>query len=317
MANPDMTELATTTIRHRSRRLADNITNNNALLAHLKKRGNIKSFSGGRTILEEIMYDENDTFKWYSGYEVLDVRPNDILSAAEFGVKQCAATVMISGLEKIQNSGKEKMIDLLDSRIKGAERTMTNQLSRGVYSDGTGNNGKQIGGLASLVTTAPATGKVGGIDRASHEFWRNAAKVNAVLSDIKIELQDMWVQMVRGDDQPTAMVADNVVYTAFWNSLQDQQRYGADGSRANMGFENLMFNNTPFLLDGGYQGNAPEKRCYFINSNYLKLRYHPDMNMTSTDMTRQPNQDAYASFIQWAGNMCMSNAFLQGVIQFA
>jgi hypothetical protein len=39
--------------------LADNVTNNNALLRRLKERGNVKTFSGGNIILQEIMY--NDT----------------------------------------------------------------------------------------------------------------------------------------------------------------------------------------------------------------------------------------------------------------
>ena len=27
---------------------------------------------------------ENSTFKWYSGYEVLDISPSDVITAAEF-----------------------------------------------------------------------------------------------------------------------------------------------------------------------------------------------------------------------------------------
>ena len=37
---------------------------------------------------------------------------------------------------EIQNSGKEQVLDLLGERIKNAEKTMLNNLSDGVYSDG-------------------------------------------------------------------------------------------------------------------------------------------------------------------------------------
>ena len=32
----------------------------------------MKTADGGRTIVQELEYAENTTFKWYSGYEVLD-----------------------------------------------------------------------------------------------------------------------------------------------------------------------------------------------------------------------------------------------------
>lgn len=69
--------------------------------------------------------------------------------------------VKINGLELLKNSGREKVIDLLEARIKNAEKTMLNNLSTGVYSDGTGTGGKQIGGLQLLVSDA-GTGTVGG-----------------------------------------------------------------------------------------------------------------------------------------------------------
>lgn len=65
--SPNLSEIISTTLRNRSGVLADNVTKNNALLAKLKARGNVKPFSGGRTIVQEMQYQENSTFKRYSG----------------------------------------------------------------------------------------------------------------------------------------------------------------------------------------------------------------------------------------------------------
>ena len=54
MASPNMSEIVATTLRNRSGSLADSVTDNNALLARLKKKGKVRPFSGGRTIVEEI-----------------------------------------------------------------------------------------------------------------------------------------------------------------------------------------------------------------------------------------------------------------------
>ena len=50
MAQPNLSEIVTTTLRNRTGSLQDNVSRNNALLARLNKRGRIKTFSGGRTI---------------------------------------------------------------------------------------------------------------------------------------------------------------------------------------------------------------------------------------------------------------------------
>lgn len=62
MASPNLSELITTTLRHRSGELADNVSNGNALLMRLSEKGNIRPVSGGRTIVEELEYAENSTF---------------------------------------------------------------------------------------------------------------------------------------------------------------------------------------------------------------------------------------------------------------
>ncbi len=57
--NSSWGEIATTTLYSRTRKLADNVTKNNALLARLSKRGKMKTFDGGQAIVQEIEYSEN------------------------------------------------------------------------------------------------------------------------------------------------------------------------------------------------------------------------------------------------------------------
>jgi len=80
MASPNstFTDIVTTTLANYSRTMADNITNNNALLKSISEKGN-KIVSGGRTIVQELEYATNSTAKWYSGYEVLDTSTSSVL----------------------------------------------------------------------------------------------------------------------------------------------------------------------------------------------------------------------------------------------
>ncbi len=122
-----LSDIITTTIQARGSSLADNVTRNNALLMKMRERGNVKPFSGGNVIQEEIMYNDASTLNAgsYSGYDTIDITPNSPISAAQFDIKQYAAAVSISGLEMLQNSGKEQIIDLLEGRIQVAEARTT------------------------------------------------------------------------------------------------------------------------------------------------------------------------------------------------
>lgn len=321
MASPNLSEIVSTTLRDRTGMLADNITNNNAILRTLKKRGNIREFSGGRTMLEELFYAENSTYQRYSGYDVLNVQPSDVISAAEYEIKQVAIAVSISGLEQIQNQGKNAVIDLLRGRIENAEDTMMNGLSSDLYSSGTADGGKQIGGLQLLVADTP-TNTVGGIDRNTWTFFRNIsydATTNggapATAANMQHYMNAVWLQIVRGTDKPDVILADNNYYQNYWESLTAIQRITSSDSAA-AGFDSLMYRGTPVIFDGGIGGACPSNHMYFLNSKYLKYRPCSNRNMDQIGGDRWSiNQDATVNLIGWAGNMTMSGGKFQAVLK--
>jgi hypothetical protein len=326
LLNPSttMTEIVTTTLRNRSGKLADNVTKNNALLNRLKKKGNVKTVDGGRTIVQELEYAENGTFKRYSGYEALNISPSDVFTGAEFNYAQAAVAVSISGLEMIQNSGKEAIIDLLESRIKNAEKTLVNNIALDCYSDGSADGGRQIGGLQLLVSKTPATGVVGGIDASTTigTFWRNRAFSSvtnggapATSANIQSYMNQMWVQLVRGTDKPDLLVADNNYWRLYLESLQAIQRVQADDTIVDAGFDALKYMSADVVMDGGYGGGSPVNSMYFLNTDYIYFRPHAQRFFTPIGDDRfAVNQDAMVKLVGFAGNMTVSNRFLQGVL---
>lgn len=321
MASPNTNfgEIVTTTLQNRSKKLADNVSNNNALLSRLNERGKIKLVSGGRTIVQEVEYAENGTYKRFSGYETLDITPSDVFTAAEFDYKQIAVAVTMSGLEQLQNSGPDAILDLLESRIGNAERTMSNNMSTDIYSDGTASSGKQIGGL-QLIVADTGQSTVGNISSTTYAFWRNqifdfsTESVTAGVSTIQTAMNTLFLRCARGSDRPDLIVADNTYFRYYWESLQSIQRVTND-KMAQAGFENLKFMGADVVFDGGQDGAAPSAHMYFLNTNYIFLRPHRDRNMVPLGADRfAVNQDAMIKLIGWAGNMTTSNRALQGVI---
>ena len=321
MASPNLSEIITTTLRNRSGETSDNVSLGNALLKTLKDKGAWKAVHG-RTIVRELDYTEG-RFQWYSGYDVLDVSPADVISAAEFNWAQAAGVVSASGLEiDVQNTGKEQVIDLFEARITNAQRTMRNQINYGCWSNGTEYSGKIIGGLQLLVADDPTTGTVGGIDRSAAigTFWRNqyyrsTADGGASLSatTIQAHLNALTLRCTRGPDKPDCYLADSVAYGYYWTSLQAIQRITKESnSKAGSGFRAMDFAGQPFYYEDST--GIPAEHVYALNTDYMQFCYAPKRNFMPLPEDRAYNQDAFIQLILWAGQLVTTNASLQGVL---
>lgn len=243
------------------------------------------------------------------------------MTAAEFDWKQTAVAVTWNGLEtEVQNKGKNAIINLLNGRIKNAERTMANRMSFDMYSNGAADGGQQIGGLQLLVSDTPNTGVVGGIDRAQWAFWRNAvySAVNnggaaATAANITGYMNALWLVTKRQVDTVDLILADNNYYQLYWNALQQIQRITrVDQGQA--GFKALDFMGADVVADGGVGAACPANHMYFLDTAYIKYRPDTDRNMKPLDTVNSINQDASVKLIVWAGNLTLSNASLQGVL---
>jgi hypothetical protein len=324
LVNPSstLTEIVTTTLRDRTGEAADNVSKNNALLHRLRKKGKVKTVSGGRTIVQEIEYAQNGTFKRYAGYEVLNISPSDVFTGAEFNYAQAAVAISISGLEMLQNSGKAAIIDLLEGRINNAEKTLVNNIASDIYSNGTADGGRQIGGLQLLVATTP-TNTVGGINAntTAGAFWANTAFSSltnggspATAANIQSYMNRVWVQQVRGADHPDLWIADNNYWRLYLESLQSIQRI-TDDEQAQAGFSSLKYMNSDVVLDGGYGGFAPTNTMYALNTDYIYFRPHEERNFAPFGEDRfAVNQDAMVRLVGFAGNLTVSNRALQAVL---
>ena len=325
--NSAVSDIIATTIQSRSGVLADNLSSNTPLTKRLQQKGNVRPFSGGNVILEEIMYNDSstDTANSYSGYEPINISPDSPISAAQFSIAQYASSVTMSGLEMLQNAGKEQIIDLLDGRMKVAEARLLNRISGDLFLDGTGNGGKNLTGLGLAVPDAPTSGTYGAVDRAAWTFWQSK-KYSGVTdggsavsqANIVKYMTSLALQLVRNQDHADLIVADANYYSLFANALQAIQRVTSEESAA-AGFASLKFygggTSADVVMAGGAGSLATANHMWFLNTDYLYLRPHKDRNFVPIGGERQAvNQDAIVKLIGWAGNLTCSGSQYNGVL---
>jgi len=318
MASPNstFTELVTTTFRKHRKDIKDNLSNRNALLSYMMKRGNMRTEDSGLSIATPLDYNSNSTYQRYSDWDTLNIAASDVISSAEYQWRQIALNVVASGRELRINSGDSRIINLAKARIKNALRTYNNNFSNDLYSAGSLTN--QINGLQALIADL-GTGTVGGIDSAAFPFWQNtvidASNLSVTPSVTTIEnglMLPAWLATDRGpDDQVDLIVADNTYYQYFEGSQTSLKRYN-DTTKGGAGFTSLKYKNADVIYDGN--SGIPATHMYFVNTNYLELVVHQDADLAIMDEARPINQDGAVTQILWMGNLTCSNRHLQAVI---
>lgn len=314
--NSTFTELVSSTFRKVRKDVKDNLSNRNALLKHLYKRGNYRTEDGGLTIVTPLDYAANSTYQRFSDWDLLNISASDVISSAEYQWRQIAINVVASGREQRINSGESRIFSLAKAKMKNAIRTFNNSFSSDLYSDGTATN--QINGLQALVADA-GTGTVGGIVSGTFTFWKNTifdCSANSVTSsETTIEksmMLPLWLNLDRGpDDQPDLIVMDNIYYKYFEASQTSLKRY-MDATSADGGLVSLKYKNADVYFDGN--SGIPTSHAYFLNTNYFELVVHKDADLEIMDAVHPVNQDGDVIPILWMGNLTLSNRKQQGVI---
>lgn len=323
MASPNSSfdAIATTTLEARSSELGDSITKNSAILRALEKKGNKRPVSGGELIVEPVVYPGNDTYKRYSGWDQLDVRPTQDITSASFTPKQCAVSIAISGREMAQNQGSEKLIDLLEVRIKNAEKALRNGVAADLLSDGTSDSSKQIDGLLAAVPLDPTTGTYGGISRSTYSWWRSVSYdattdggAAATSANIETYMEYVWTALKRGEDSVDLILADNVYWRLYAAALRGRQLI-SPSDKADGGRPSLTFMSATVELEG-YGAEIPDNRMWFLNTDYLFWRPYKGRDFAVLDGSRYSfNQDGMVKVIGFMGNLTANCQFCHGLLK--
>jgi hypothetical protein len=309
------TELVSTTYRNHKKEVADNVSNHNALYRRITDKGRIRLEDGGLSIVTPLDYAANSTYQRYSGFDVLNVGAVDVISAAEFAWRQVAVNVAASGLEIRTNSGSNRIINFVKTKLKNAQRSMANGLSGDLYSDGTASN--QMNGIQALVADL-GTGTVGGINSATFPFWQNqvfdASDNSVTVSAATIEagmMLPLWLQCTRGNDTPDLVVMDSN-YFSFYEASQSSLKRYAPTDEGKGGMISMKYKTADVFFDSSASG-IPANHMYFLNTDFLELVVHQDANMEIMPELRSVNQDALVIPVLFQGNLVCSNRARQGV----
>ena len=282
------------------KKLADAIFDTDPLLARLKKKS-YDQWDGGTTIMVPLNYAKVTAAGSYSGAQTLDTTDNDVITSAEYSPKQYYCNVTISRIDELKNSGDAQMVNLVKSKMEIAEKTLSDLLGDGIYSDGSSST--DLIGLRSIVDSANT---VGGIAQATYSWWQSQEDGSTTTLTMSA-LQTQYNALSINNEGPSVILATRANYNRYYALLQPQQRF-VDSESAKGGFSSLMFNGTPFVAGS----KVPSSHIFLLNEKYLHLWYHPQENFRLEPWAKPVNQNIKLAKVYWAGAFGTSNARMQG-----
>lgn len=256
----------------------DQIFNYFWLLENLKAGQSFRK-GAGDPITGTIEYAENTTVKSMAEMESLDINRVDVFDRYEYPWKFVGGLIVMSEFEKQITSGGAGKFDLEAGKIENLKNTMQKTINTDCFSDGTGNGGKQAGGLQFIVSTTPTTGSVGAINRATYTFWRNqqtsGAKTTTAFDNLKGTMRSIYNLCSSGVGMatPDYAVTDRTDFEGYESLSVSIERLDRKGPSDTLisGFkgDKVMFKDIPLAYDNA----APSGNLYILNRKNLFIRY--------------------------------------------
>jgi len=310
MAFADWDQLTSITREKVLPKIEDQIGKDHPLLGRLWS--NIKLWNGGTTLEIPVKFKHNSQGGSYSGLDTLSTSQEQTRTRAKFTVKQIYQPIILSNIELAQNGG-EKVADLMDTEMEEAKESLTDKFCTQLFSDGTGNSGKDLTGMKAAVgNDGTATSSYGDIVLGTYTWFKGnytASVGSLMLSD----MATMYDSCKSGQDSPSIIVTTETLWSAYEALLQPQVRFQSEASGYNSGdggMKALSFRGVPVIADE----YCTSGDMYFINEKYLKLYYmkHPKFPTDAKGFTVTPlrdpvNQDGQVGYIFWYGQLVNSN----------
>jgi hypothetical protein len=318
----------TAALAYRQEGIQDLVFNSNPVSAILRQKGMFKTFTGPE-IRVHLTIDKLEPF-WFTGYDKLNNEPKEILNDAVFTPKNLAVGFSLSGTELRGNEGRTQVIDLYEAYMDNAEESMRDAWEVSLHGAGTGSGGREMIGLGGALPTNPATGVYGSIDRATHTIWQpsefdastdfTAIGAGWDSTTARAIVENITARRSKGNRYPSIWIADLNAYQALSASMTAHQRIARDGGGSpTLGFNGLEVatpvGNATFYCATGVGTVMPANTVYFIEPQSLEVRYMADYNMVPLfpgDGAMPINQDAYAQYLLWVGELILRNPRYSG-----
>jgi len=291
---------------------ADNIYDSSALLTALRNDQSVV-IEGGERITAGLLYAKNTARGTFSGFDTVDVTPQDTRNRARYEWANYYVSVSLSQDDEDKVNGPDAVGTLLENSLKEAELSMKDQMATDIYS---GIDADGIVGLDSAVNT---TNTYGAISGSTYSWWRSGVntdshskanmKTASHASYFYTLLGDAFAACTHGGGMPNLVVVSHELFNVVEAINIAQQRYEMSKrgkALAQNGFPVIEYRGVPIVADEF----CPDYHCYVLNTKYLNMYVHSratSSNFRFSGFKNPTNQLARVGQITWKGQLGINN----------
>jgi hypothetical protein len=296
-------------------------------------------------VTEQLRDKYSSNFQWFNGSQLVTYNRRQTIAQTQFPWRSAHDGVSIDEDRLIQHgitvtdkgpggqaSGAEMEVltNLMTEQMEVLRLGFEERFSKFLHLNGTSSS-DAIAGLDALVATAPTSGTVGGINRATNPYWRNHAALNldnaTTTGDILDKLEIAWRACVRNGGRPNKILVGSTFmdeFRAYMLKSYGKMDYGQVGfKRIQTGTEMITFHGVPMEwcpewseLDSEFGGSPEwEKRCYMLQlGQNIRLRPMKGHNMLTRRPPRPYDRYEYYWAITWRGALTMNRSSGNAVV---
>ena len=262
-------------------------------------------YAGGlQYVVEQLRFSNDSNFQSYFGDSQVTYNRKRTLQQAKFSYGSFHDGFGLNEDELVQNgitmtddksavptdAEKVQLTNLLKENNETLKLGFQENFDLMLHRDGT-QDALAIPGLDSLIDLSPATGVVGTLDAATYTWWRNYAATGITSTTVDLLVNNMevaWRECMRyGGSQPDFILAGAAFIDAYrrYSSVSVNRQIHAKGNEKggvsiDGGTTGIFFKGVELVWDPVFDildtldapGIAWSKRCYFINTKFMKLR---------------------------------------------
>ena len=299
-------------------------------------------------IVEQLRYQYSSNFQWFNGAQQVTYNRRNTLSQAQYPWRSAHDGFALDEDRLIQHGisvndkgpgGQasddevEILTNLLDEQNEALRLGFEERFSKFAHLSGA-QSIDAIAGLDTLVSTAPTSGTVGGINRANAGWWRNHAATGLTTTtttgDILDKMEIAYRATVRNGGKPNKMIVGSDFYDGFRNFMlktYGRMDFGQVGfKRVQTGTEMMTFHGVEMEwapefseLDSEFGGSPTwEKRCYFLSiGQNIRLRPMKGQDMIARKPPRAYDRYEHYFAYTWRGAMTMNRGNQHAMVSIA
>lgn len=321
-----------------------------------KVMGKRKAFPGAKQyVVEQLRYRYQNNFQWYYGDQQVSFNKRATVEQVQFPWRSCHDGYSLNEDDLFQNG--ITVNDNAPKTNSGAERLqLTNlfeennavlrlgfeeqfDIALTINDNVVSSDAEAIEGLDLLVDT-DAGSTVGGLSSTSNAYWENNRSLGLTTGSIVNAMEGEWRKCIRNGGIPDFIQMGSTFLDRFREEAADRiarytilsvagQQAGFDpsigpvqGVSTGLHFQNVPIIWNPVLqdIDTTYDASAAvdwEKRCYMIQSKYMRLRPAAGHDMVTRTPPRVYDRYAYYWGLTWKGAFTISRRNANSVLAVA